>query len=91
MTTDAFVILGASGHVGQALVTDLLARGQDVHAVVHDPKRVDGLVDRGIRAVAVDIHDVEAARCVRHVDIVTGQKPRQAKIRDLSYRNVWLP
>jgi len=57
-----FVVLGASGHIGDALVTELLKRGQEVLALTHDPSKIAGFHNRGVEAMVVDVHDVDGLR-----------------------------
>ena len=59
-----YVVLGATGHVGSATTKALLAAGQAVTAVVHDPAKGQAWRERGAEVVAVDIHDVDALRRV---------------------------
>ena len=59
-----FLILGASGHIGDALVKELLEKNQDVLAVTHNARNVDRFARQGAQAVVVDLHDVSGVRSV---------------------------
>ena len=54
-----FLVTGATGFVGSAVVALLHARGHAVRAVVRDPARADVLPD-GVERVAADLADGEA-------------------------------
>jgi uncharacterized protein YbjT (DUF2867 family) len=58
------IILGATGHVGSALVDALLARGEPVAMVVRDRTKARPFEIRGARVEIADIHDVDALRRV---------------------------
>lgn len=58
------VILGASGHIGNALVTRLLAKDQQVLALTRDPQKVEPFVNRGAEAAVIDIHDADSLRSI---------------------------
>ena len=55
------VVLGATGHVGSAVVSAFLERGERVIAVGHDAKKLARWNSKAITAV-VDVHDVDALR-----------------------------
>lgn len=56
------IILGATGHVGSAVVHALLAAGEDVIAVVHDAAHATSLARDGAEIAVGDIHDSDALR-----------------------------
>ena len=58
------IVLGASGHLGSAVVRALLAAGEAVTAVVHDESTSPRFRERGADVVVADIADVEALRAV---------------------------
>ena len=58
------IVLGASGHLGSAVVRALLAAGEAVTAVVHDESTSPRLRERGADVLVADIADVEALRAV---------------------------
>ena len=58
----AFVVMGATGHVGSAVASALLARGLPVVALVHDPKHADPLRAAGADIVVADANDTAALR-----------------------------
>jgi uncharacterized protein YbjT (DUF2867 family) len=58
------IVLGASGHVGSALVDTLLARREPVTLVVRDRSKARAFEIRGARVEVADIHDVDALRHV---------------------------
>ena len=72
-------LTGATGFVGGHLVDRLLARGDQVTALVRSPARAQGLAARGVRLVAGDLHDLPAlhagaaeAEVILHVAALTG-------------------
>ena len=58
------VVLGATGHVGSAVVSALLDRGEPVTLVTRDAKRAEPFTRRGAVAAVADIHDTPALRAV---------------------------
>jgi uncharacterized protein YbjT (DUF2867 family) len=58
------VILGATGHIGSALVSALLARGEPTMVVTHDEEKRAGFEQRGVKVAVLDVHDVDALRGV---------------------------
>ncbi len=56
------VVLGATGHVGSALVAALLARGDAVTAVTRDASRAEALRRQGAGVAEADVFDVPALR-----------------------------
>jgi dihydroflavonol-4-reductase len=61
-------VTGATGHIGANLVRTLVARGDEVRALVHDDER--GLPD-GVEEVRADVRDAEALhRAFEGVDLV---------------------
>ena len=63
------VLFGASGMIGSRVLTELLARGHRVQAVVRNPAKVE--VHEGVTAEAGDINDVAAvAKLVSGEDAV---------------------
>lgn len=59
-----FIVLGASGHVGSAVVRTLLAQGLPVTAVTHDGATVAGWARQGVATAVVDVGDSDALRRV---------------------------
>lgn len=59
-----FVIMGASGHVGRAVIDVLLEQGQEVIAVTHDPKHVDLLQRPGVHPALADVTHPDSLRQV---------------------------
>jgi dihydroflavonol-4-reductase len=53
------VVSGGSGLVGGAVVRALRGRGDDVVALVRDPRRVPALVELGVQLVEDDLSDVD--------------------------------
>ena len=73
------LVTGSTGFVGGHLVDRLLARGDDVTALVRTPARAAGFAERGVRLVTGDLGDKEALReatrgqdVVYHVAALTG-------------------
>ncbi len=56
------VILGGTGHVGSAVATQLLARGEPVTIVTRDARRAAGWRDRGAEIAEADVDDVSSLR-----------------------------
>jgi nucleoside-diphosphate-sugar epimerase len=54
------LVTGATGKVGHAIASALLARGDSVQALVRDPKRAAGLLPAGIEPVQGDVTDPES-------------------------------
>lgn len=54
-----YIILGATGNVGSAVVRALLKRREPVLAVTRDPSKAEGLRRDGADVVVADVHDVE--------------------------------
>jgi nucleoside-diphosphate-sugar epimerase len=72
-------LTGATGFVGGHIVDRLLARGDQVTALVRSPRKAEGLAARGVRLVAGDLHDLPAlhagaaeADVVLHAAALTG-------------------
>jgi uncharacterized protein YbjT (DUF2867 family) len=59
MTT---LVLGPTGHVGPHVVSGLLARGEDVRALVRDPASAETLLPTGVDLMPGDLHDDESLR-----------------------------
>lgn len=59
-----FIVLGATGHVGSAVVQELLDRGLPVTAVTHNGGKVAELKQRGVLTAVVDVRDSDALRQV---------------------------
>jgi uncharacterized protein YbjT (DUF2867 family) len=57
-----YVVLGGTGHVGSAVVEELLSRGATVTVVARDAAKARGLEARGARFVSADARDVDALR-----------------------------
>jgi NAD(P)-dependent dehydrogenase (short-subunit alcohol dehydrogenase family) len=52
---EAAVVTGATGVLGEAVVAEFRARGQDVVAMSRPSRRLDGLAGDGVHAVPVDL------------------------------------
>lgn len=59
-----FIILGGTGHVGQAAARRLKAAGHAVTVVTSDRKKVAGIEGQGCVAAVADVCDVEGLRVV---------------------------
>ena len=59
-----FIILGGTGHVGQAAARRLKADGHAVTVVTSDPEKVTGIEGQGCVAAVADVCDVEGLRAV---------------------------
>jgi dihydroflavonol-4-reductase len=51
------LVTGATGKVGHAVAQALIARGDDVRALVRDPARASGVLPAGVEAVRGDVTD----------------------------------
>ncbi|TGX41657.1 NAD-dependent epimerase/dehydratase family protein [Sphingomonas naasensis] len=58
------IILGGTGHVGSAVARTLLAAGEPVTIVSHDPAKGEEWKARGAKVAVADVHDVDALRFV---------------------------
>jgi uncharacterized protein YbjT (DUF2867 family) len=56
------VVMGATGHVGRAVVDALSDAGENVTAIVHQASHAGDLQHKGIAIVEADVHDVDALR-----------------------------
>jgi uncharacterized protein YbjT (DUF2867 family) len=59
-----FIVIGANGHVGSAVVPTLLKAGQPVTAVLHSNDSVADWRKRGAQTAVVDVRDTEQLRAV---------------------------
>ncbi|MBX5193711.1 NmrA family NAD(P)-binding protein [Rhizobium sp. NZLR3b] len=59
---DAFVVLGATGHIGSVVARTLLREGHQIVAVVHDEAKAADLKSAGAEIAAVDLRDTQALR-----------------------------
>lgn len=57
-----YIILGASGHVGSAVVKALAANGEPVVAIVHSDKGAELFHQSNVEATKVDVADAHALR-----------------------------
>jgi uncharacterized protein YbjT (DUF2867 family) len=64
------IILGGTGHVGSAVAEALLAKGEPVTVVAHDPARAGAWEAKGAKFAAIDVHDVKAL----HALLRTGRR-----------------
>lgn len=58
------VVLGGTGHVGSALVSALLARGEPVTVVTRDASKRAAFNARGVEVAVLDLHDASALQKV---------------------------
>jgi uncharacterized protein YbjT (DUF2867 family) len=59
---DAFIVLGATGHIGSVVARTLLRDGHQVIAVVHDEGKAGDLKSVGAEIAVVDVGDTQALR-----------------------------
>jgi uncharacterized protein YbjT (DUF2867 family) len=57
-----YIVMGATGHVGSAVAETLLARGEHVAIVTHDPEHADSWKDTQAEIVEADVNDVASLR-----------------------------
>ncbi|AQR75144.1 NmrA family NAD(P)-binding protein [Sphingomonas sp. LM7] len=58
------IILGGTGHVGSAVASTLLAAGEPVTIISHDPVKGAAWKAKGAKIAMADVHDVDALRFV---------------------------
>ncbi|HET6526851.1 NmrA family NAD(P)-binding protein [Sphingopyxis sp.] len=56
------IVMGATGHVGSAVAETLLARGQPVGIITHDPAHADSWRDTKAEIIEADVNDVRSLR-----------------------------
>jgi uncharacterized protein YbjT (DUF2867 family) len=56
------VVIGATGHVGSAVAETLLARGEPVGVITHDPEHADSWRDTKAEIIEADVNDVPSLR-----------------------------
>lgn len=59
-----FIVSGATGHVGSAVVEALLDRGHEVIAITRNGAHADALKKNGAAIAVADLYDVDAMRAV---------------------------
>jgi len=59
-----FIVIGASGHIGSALVSELLNAGRPVTAVLHSNEADADWRNRGAQTAVVDVHNSDDLRAV---------------------------
>lgn len=79
------LVTGATGYLGSAVVTDLVAAGYDVRATVRDPARAS-VLPAGVQTVTADLDDADSlvkamAGCdgVFHLAAAVGHSPDEAR------------
>ena len=78
------LVSGATGKVGYAIASALLDRGDQVRAVVRDPKRAAGVLPAGIEPIQGDATDppsLAAAVVVSTLASATSRGPSRATAR----------
>ncbi len=56
------IIMGATGHVGSAVAETLLAQGEPVGIITHDPDHADSWRDTKAEIIEADVNDVRSLR-----------------------------
>lgn len=56
------IIMGATGHVGSAVAETLLAQGEPVGIITHDPDHADSWRDTKAEIIEADVNDVPSLR-----------------------------
>ncbi|HXH32740.1 MAG TPA: NmrA family NAD(P)-binding protein [Bacteriovoracaceae bacterium] len=64
------IILGANGHVGSQVAKNLLAHGENITVITHDPQKKHDWDMRGAEVAVVDIHETNSLSKIFR----TGQK-----------------
>lgn len=57
-----YIVMGATGHVGSAVAESLLARGERVGIVTHEPDHADSWRDTRVEIFEADVNDVSSLR-----------------------------
>ncbi len=57
-----FAIMGATGHIGHAVVEDLLKRGHIVRAIGRSEEKLEPLAHKGAQIISLDFEDAGALR-----------------------------
>lgn len=91
-----FLVLGATGNVGGALVTQLLDQGHAVRALVRDPQRAGRRLPGEVEFATGDLGDAESlARAIRGVDGVfymqVAPLPHEAELMVAAAREAGAP
>lgn len=55
-----YAVMGATGHVGSAVLDHLRDRGLPVLGITHDAAHAGDLAAKGVEAAVVDVHDADA-------------------------------
>jgi uncharacterized protein YbjT (DUF2867 family) len=84
-----YVVLGASGHTGQVVATNLLASGQKVRVVGRNAARLNTLAAKGAETFVADVTDAEAlAKAFHQADSAYVMIPPNPTSNDpLGYSN----
>ncbi len=93
------VVTGSTGHVGNVLIQELLARGEEVRALIAPFEKVTNLEDINVEKVKVDVRDLnslikafEGAEVVYHlagiVSILPGKRKLLHEVNVQGTRNV---
>lgn len=56
------IVMGATGHVGSAVAETLLARGEPVGVITHDPDHADSWRDTKAEIIEADVNEVPSLR-----------------------------
>ncbi|WP_200934916.1 MULTISPECIES: NmrA family NAD(P)-binding protein [unclassified Sphingopyxis] len=56
------IVMGATGHVGSAVAETLLALGEPVGIITHDPEHADSWRDTKAEIIEADVNDVPSLR-----------------------------
>lgn len=79
-----YVVLGASGQVGSAVVKSLQKNGQPVTAVVRNPEKADELKHNGVPILQADLFDTPALqKAFEHADTVFLLTPEDPASQDV--------
>lgn len=60
MPKNTYAIMGATGHIGQVIVEELLKKGHRVCAIGRDQVKLDALQDKGAKPISCDFTDESA-------------------------------
>lgn len=55
-----YIITGASGRVGSAVVAGLIKKGETVRGIIHDERKADKLKQQGVEVAIADAFDLQA-------------------------------
>jgi len=65
-----YIVMGATGHVGSAVAETLLALGEPVGIITHDPEHADSWRDTNAEIIEADVNDVPSLRAASALNAI---------------------